>query len=538
MGFRQGLMIPERSPEDYYPQPDCISLPVREVLAGERRLDGEVYLSEGFLLRQDIHASGLPSESLGNLAVVWQPPRLKAVKVGQEHGEPYLAATQVFDIWPTPRKWLAKSKTPEIGSLLVQLDWILVTRSGTVGLPIMTYAPHLDKVISDDLLRVQVREASFRGYLYTFLRTRYGRALMRSSHYGNVIKHLETQHLEEVPVPIVGDLVDELAGDVGEIFRMRDEAYALDMQAREQLSDAFGSPAEPGPEIGYSVSSGDLHSGRRRLEAYAHNPLVLVAQQTVRAKAKRIDKLEQVASPFLPSRFRRVYGQAGIPFWGSEDVFKVNPEVTKRLTAATPVDLDDYRVEANWLLMARSGQIYGMNGSVILATARHEDVLVSEHIMRIVPDEKRIRPGYLQAVLSHPEIGQPLVLSRAYGTSIPELAPVDVADVPVARLPDTLENEIADAVKKAGRLRMEADDKEDGAVAKLEEALEAAIGKPRRHKKLRLDVAETAHRVMLEATGQAPRTVPPHARGAEEKNPEAVDRGKKGGRPKRAAGDG
>lgn len=50
----------------------------------------------------------------------------------------------------------------------------------------------------------------------------------------------------------------------------------------------------------------------------------------------------------------------------------------------------------------------------------------------------------------------------------------------------------------------------------------------RKSAKLRPDVAETAFRVMLEATGQAPKTAPPGER--TEKNPEAVKRGRKGGK--------
>jgi hypothetical protein len=42
---------------------------------------------------------------------------------------------------------------------------------------------------------------------------------------------------------------------------------------------------------------------------------------------------------------------------------------------------------------------------------------------------------------------------------------------------------------------------------------------------MRPDVAETAFRVMQEATGQAPKTVP----GKKAKNPEAVERGSRGG---------
>jgi hypothetical protein len=50
---------------------------------------------------------------------------------------------------------------------------------------------------------------------------------------------------------------------------------------------------------------------------------------------------------------------------------------------------------------------------------------------------------------------------------------------------------------------------------------------PKKPIKLRPDVAEIAYRVMLEATGQAPKTAPPGERA--EKNAEAARRGSKGG---------
>jgi hypothetical protein len=50
---------------------------------------------------------------------------------------------------------------------------------------------------------------------------------------------------------------------------------------------------------------------------------------------------------------------------------------------------------------------------------------------------------------------------------------------------------------------------------------------PKKLTKLRPDVAETAFRVMQEATGEAPKTLPPSER--TEKNADAVKRGRKGG---------
>jgi hypothetical protein len=51
---------------------------------------------------------------------------------------------------------------------------------------------------------------------------------------------------------------------------------------------------------------------------------------------------------------------------------------------------------------------------------------------------------------------------------------------------------------------------------------------PKKPAKMRPDVAETAFRVMREATGEAPKTLPPAQR--TEKNTDAVERGRKGGK--------
>jgi hypothetical protein len=51
---------------------------------------------------------------------------------------------------------------------------------------------------------------------------------------------------------------------------------------------------------------------------------------------------------------------------------------------------------------------------------------------------------------------------------------------------------------------------------------------PKKPAKLRPDVAETAFRVLQEAIGDAPKTLPPSER--TEKNPTAVKRGRKGGK--------
>ena len=455
--------------------PDCVTLPLSEVAKGDRRLDAEVYLSEGFTARRAIRRSGLPISALGQLARVWQPSRLKGIRVEPEHGVPFLAATQVFDIWPTPRKWLAPSKTPSIADRYVSPGWILVTCSGTVGNVILTYSAHADMVISHDLLRVEIEDPSLRRYVYAFLRTRFGRAMMRGSHYGNVIKHLEVSHLEQIPVPVLARLGDEIHERTGDAFAAREEAYRLDMTARRRFADAMSDQPERLPEEGYAVRASRLFHGRRRLEAFAHSPGAQLVARTYERNAESVVRLGRIARAFLPPRFKRIYGERGTAYLDSGPVFKVNPELSKFLTPATPIDFDDYMVKRGWLLMARSGQIYGINGQAILADRWHEGKVITEHIIRIVPEDT-IRPGYLQTVLSHPTLGQPLVVSQAYGTSVPELAAEDIERLPIPRLAVKQEEEIADAAERASELRMKADEEENEAVARLESELKKALG--------------------------------------------------------------
>ena len=456
--------------------PEFATLPVSLLLKGDRRLEAEGYLSDGFRIRRELHQSKLKVSPLRALANIWQPNRLKGIQVGFEQGVPFITATQVFDIWPTPRKWLAPSKTPHLADHYVEPDWILVTRSGTVGNAMITYSAHAGLAISDDLLRVEIDEPELRSYVYAFLRTWFGRAMMRGSHYGTVIKHLEVAHLEQIPVPFLDRPLNETHDQVTTVFIMRDEAYRLDMWSRDRFAEAMQDRPTRPREGGYTVQASQLFGGRRRLEAQAHSPASRFVYQVYERNAASIVALGTVSRAYVPSRFKRIYGEVGTAYLDSEPVFKINPEITKFLTPATDIDFDTYLVRGGWLLMACSGQIYGINGQAILANKWHEGKVVTQHIMRIVPNPEKIRSGYLQAVLSHATLGQPLVVSRAYGTSVPELAPEDIERLPIPRLAREVEDEIADAAEQASELRRRADEIENEAVSLLEGELGRELG--------------------------------------------------------------
>lgn len=457
--------------------PPVLALPIKmSVLAsGERRLEAETYLTDGYLLRQRIEASH--AANLERLAHVWQPGRLKGIQVSKGHGAPFLAATQVFDIRPTPRKWLSLPHVPDISERFVKSGWILVTCSGSVGDTIIAYAP-LDKIIvSHDLLRVVPNSVDDRGYLYTYLRTNYAREMMRSTKYGNVIKHLEPEHLQVIPIMEVSGAIKAILNSViDRCFVMRDELYGLLLAAEDMFASAIGNIDDPVVvEVGFPVNARDLFRKARRLDAYSNNPAAAAAMKALKNSGKPIEQLKMITERvFGVPRFKHIYTRTGIPYVDSEELFKINPELTKFIPAQAKADAEDYFVPAGWILMACSGQIYGLNGSVTLTTEWHEKKIISNHALRIVPREN-VRAAYIQIALGHPFLGRPLVLKEAFGTSIPEINSEALKEMPIVRLGD-LENSIADKADRAATLRTAADKLENAATGFLETIIAHALG--------------------------------------------------------------
>jgi hypothetical protein len=140
-------------------------------------------------------------------------------------------------------------------------------------------------------------------------------------------------------------------------------------------------------------------------------------------------------------------------------------------------NVSDFYAHKGWILMACSGQIYGLNGNVMLATKAHENVFLSDDLIRIIPNTDAIRVGYLFAALNHPDLGMPLVKRYGYGTSIPHIEPTDVANFPVLRLEKHIENEISDKMEKAADLREAADELEKTVIANAEAYIDNILRK-------------------------------------------------------------
>jgi hypothetical protein len=426
MAERARLSAPHVEPQQEWPwhQLTWTSLSAKLLLSGDRRMEAETYLSSGRGVRLAIENRRFGWQAFERLSSVTLPYRHKGIHVSPEFGTPFLAATQVFDIRPIPRKWLAVEKWSDASDLFTKSGDILVTRSGSVGRAVLATASLDGVLVSDDLLRVAAKDQRQWGWLYAYLRSPQARAMMTGAQYGHIIKHLETSHLNALPVPMVND---ERARDFHEqtaaIVDLRNRAYRLTLEAETRFSKALGEIVSE-EETGFSVNASALLSGRRRLEANYHAPLPAAILKRFGEMRARVDSLADVTDRvwWMP-RFKRFYGDDGIPYLSADELFSINPLESKRILVDPEDSHADYFVKAGWIVMACSGQVYGLNGAAILMTEYHENTFFSHDLIRIIPSSDKIRSGYLLTALTHPEVGRPVLIRAAYGTSIPHLDP-------------------------------------------------------------------------------------------------------------------
>lgn len=183
------------------------------------------------------------------------------------------------------------------------------------------------------------------------------------------------------------------------------------------------------------VRSSWLEEGGRRLDCNPYMSGALEARETLKSLDAPKNKLKDVTTGiFHAGREGRTWVDSpeyGVPFLGSTDILSADlstlPLISKKQIQRNPL----FTLGEKWTLITRSGTI----GRMAYVRPNMAGLACSEHVLRVVPDESRIPPGYLYAFLSS-KYGVPLVVSGTYGAIIQHIEPEHIADLPVPRLRD------------------------------------------------------------------------------------------------------
>ena len=119
----------------------------------------------------------------------------------------------------------------------------------------------------------------------------------------------------------------------------------------------------------------------------------------------------------------------GVPFLTSTSILQSDLSdlrfISKRAVEANPQLI----VRRGYTLITRAGTI----GRMSYTRPDMDGMACTEDVLRVIPDDRRVQPGYLYAFLSS-DFGVSLVTSGTYGAIIQHIEPEHIAGLPVPRL--------------------------------------------------------------------------------------------------------
>jgi len=336
------------------------------------------------------------------------------------HGEPYVSARDIVTADVRPAGYLSRKHGELLEELRLHEGMILVTRSGmNLGAAIWTRRELDGLVASDDLIRIEPNAAAAPpGFLFAFLSSRYGHALIRKQIYGGHIKHIEPEHIGNISLPrFSAQLESDVDKLIREVARLRDQAAGSKQCAVARVQHLLGWEEIPAVNTSHAPAS----ALRRRLDAFHHMPKAARARASLarRPSARLADNVEAVFEPNRGSRLKVEDPALGVPFLSSSEVFRLDPVGEYLISRRRTPQLEKLLVSERDLFLPRSGQLGGIIGRAVVPLPTYYGHAASEHLVRVRCRSKE-DAFFLWSIFAS-EPGYLATIGTAFGSSIPSL---------------------------------------------------------------------------------------------------------------------
>lgn len=467
------------------------------IWSGDYRLDGSYHTSEGIKTARSLgkwSSSARNLDTLDSLATIFNGPRFPRNYVEDPNrGIPFLSSSDMLLTDLSGIKHLSKKHTPAtlLNDIKIEQGWTLISCSGTIGNTVYVRQDMAHMTGSQHIMRaVPKKDKVLSGYLYAFLSSDIAYSLITQGTYGAVIRHIEPKHIEKLPIPRLNPAKEEQIHQlIEQAAQLRVEANQLFKQAQNNfLVSIFGNTSNNSAYFSSNrkritlglTNSAEVYSNDYRLDAGLYANTGSKIQQFLhfwRASDPQNNKLDYLGNVcikngiFIGGRAKRVYvndPSHGIPFLSSSDMLIASFRHVNLISKKQP-GLKKLLLQQGWTLISRSGTI----GNVAYVRRDMDGLAGSEHIMRVVPDTKKIQSGYLFAFLNS-SIGVSLIRQGTFGSVVDTIAPDFIATILIPRIDPVHENNIHNLVEEASENQAKANEFENQA----QSLLQASLGLP------------------------------------------------------------
>ena len=145
---------------------------------------------------------------------VFTPDIFKRVRVNNsKNGVPFLSGSDLLDSMPRFNSFLSK-EMKNLKDYILYKEWIAIQDAGTIGY-VTFINGYLEGVsATNNLVRIIPKKIKNNNpYIFTFLKTKQGQAILKSLEYGSVQKHIDNNQVSKIKVPII-PLYDNISQNV------------------------------------------------------------------------------------------------------------------------------------------------------------------------------------------------------------------------------------------------------------------------------------------------------------------------------------
>ena len=472
----------------YVIAPPTTTVSVHWLYEGENRLDGGYYGSNAQTATRIVNDCGYPVETLGSITQdIFILGRFKRIYASDKQaGYPFLSASEALQFRPTSDRYLAKEHLPKHPEKhFAKKDWILMSCSGTVGRTVIATERLEQFFLTHDLIRIIPQKSPLFGYVYAFLCSWIGQALITKDQYGSAIKHLESHHISSVRVPILPEPQQEFIHQkIINAYQLREKANQLLDEADELLHQELGLPRFDENLVPYLPKPKNQPSDKPKmphLKAFTtslselddrfdcsyHVPIAKTAVEILRKAKYSVTKIKDLTQEvFIPFRFKRVYvtQKYGLPFLLPSQITQIKFWERKFLScSANSQNIESCKLQNDWLVISRSGTI----GKTMYISHYLSDWIGSDDLLRVIPNNQKSHAGFLYSFFDS-QYGHLQMQAAVYGAVIGHLEEHHIENIVIPEPSITIQTKIGKKVVQAFEYKEEANIIEDEAVKKLE----------------------------------------------------------------------
>ncbi|MFV8342259.1 methylation-associated defense system restriction endonuclease subunit S MAD5 [Flavobacterium sp. XS2P39] len=234
------------------------------------RLDSSFHLGDGRKTRKILEDSPLGTKLLSEFSSdIFYGGRARRNYVeNKEKGVSFMGSSDMLKSDFESLKLVSKKLTKDLTSSMLKEGWTMISRSGTIGNTNYTTKDFIGKAASEHIIRVVPNDQIKSGYLYSFLSSKYGYALMTQGTFGAVIRHIEPEYLAGLPIPIFDKIKQQKIHDlITEASDLRVEANKLLRNAQKEIKTLVELPDLNKNEFEYFGN----HSHDREVAVFQRN---------------------------------------------------------------------------------------------------------------------------------------------------------------------------------------------------------------------------------------------------------------------------